>query len=261
MNTVPEFSDIQGIVRFGYHRLTAACFYLLEVADAALAREWLRRAPVTDATERDPPPQTALQVALTAAGLQALATPDDVIAGFSAEFLAGMAGNANRSHRLGDMGSSDPTQWQWGGPEAMPHVLVMVYATAGRFEAWKHEVTGDTFTRAFRVMDCLTTKDLDGREPFGFADGISQPTIDWERRETFDAIEASYREFAKRCGLLWRVQPRNRCITRVDRGGGLLNQIDRSQAVEVANHAPCGSCPQQMGGFGSDRRLFCNMRL
>jgi Dyp-type peroxidase family len=196
MSAPPEFADIQGIVRFGHRRLTAACFYLLEVADAAAARDWLMFAPVTDATERDPPPETALQVALTAVGLRALAMQDDVIAGFSAEFLAGMAAEANRSHRLGDVGSNDPTGWQWGGPGAMPHVLAMVYATPGRFEAWQHEVTSDTFTRAFRVMHRLPTNDLDGREPFGFADGISQPTIDWERREEFEATRLEYRNIA-----------------------------------------------------------------
>jgi deferrochelatase/peroxidase EfeB len=39
----------------------------------------------------------------------------------------------------------------------------------------------------------LTTADLDGIEPFGFADGVSQPVVDWEeeRQVPSDAIEYS----------------------------------------------------------------------
>jgi len=66
MSTPPEFDDIQGVVRFGYGQLTAACFFLLRVADAAAARRWLAQAPVTDAAYRQPPPDAALQIALTA---------------------------------------------------------------------------------------------------------------------------------------------------------------------------------------------------
>src|SRR5207237_9186706 len=56
----PEFDDIQGMARFGQGHLTAACFFLLRIADLAAAREWLGKAPVTNAVVRDPPPDKAL---------------------------------------------------------------------------------------------------------------------------------------------------------------------------------------------------------
>jgi hypothetical protein len=177
----PEFDDIQGIVRFAHARLTAACFYLLRVADPAAAREWLATAAVTSAAKRDPP-ETALQVALTAEGLRALGISTAIVNGFSAEFTAGMAGDEARSRRLGDIGGNAPSSWRWGGPGYVPHLLAMVYAIPARLEEWKSRLAGPVWTRAFSVVECLDTSDMGGREPFGFVDGISQPALDWDRR-------------------------------------------------------------------------------
>src|ERR1700742_4417505 len=109
-----DFEDIQGIIRFGYRRLTEAVFLLLKVRDTAAARSWLTSAPVSTATEVKDAPKTALQVAFTCEGLKALGVPPEVLAGFSPEFLSGMAGENSRSRRLGDVGSNSPQSWNWG---------------------------------------------------------------------------------------------------------------------------------------------------
>jgi len=67
-----DYSDLQGLVRFGYKRMTQAAYVLLSVRDVAAARSWLRNAPITSAVATDPPPSSALQVAFTATGLKAL---------------------------------------------------------------------------------------------------------------------------------------------------------------------------------------------
>ena len=77
---------------------------LLRVSDAAAARAWLARAPVTNALPGATPPPTLLQVALSHRGLLALGVPQDVARGFSPEFVSGMTGDASRSRRLGDVG-------------------------------------------------------------------------------------------------------------------------------------------------------------
>ena len=94
------FDDIQGLVRFGHGHLPEAVFLLLRIKDAAAARAWLAAAPVTSARDANPLPDTALQIAFTSGGLRRLGLAEDAIAGFSDEFLSGMAGEDNRSRRI-----------------------------------------------------------------------------------------------------------------------------------------------------------------
>ena len=42
------------------------------------------------------------------------------------------------------------------------------------------------------MLDCLSTSDLGGKEPFGFNDGISQPTPDWGRQREVSGDELEY---------------------------------------------------------------------
>ncbi len=176
-----EPGDVQGLVRFGYKHLTEACFLLLRVKDSAAARAWLAQAPITSAVKADPPPQTALQVAFTSEGLRALEVAPDLCAGFSAEFIAGMASDAARARRLGDVGVNDPSNWKWGAGEQVPHVAVLLYARSGRLTAWEQEIEAQC-EAGFERIERLSTSDLQGVEPFGFVDGISQPLVDWERQ-------------------------------------------------------------------------------
>ena len=177
-----DFQDIQGLVRFGHGHLTGARFYLLNIADAAAARAWLAAAPVTTAaTSRLP--DVALQVAFTYDGLKALGLSEDILRGFSDEFIAGMAGDESRSRRLGDVGPNDPSRWQWGRAGAVPHMMVLLYATPERLASREAEIKTDPWPTAFTELGILTTDDNGANEPFGFKDGISQPAIDWERNK------------------------------------------------------------------------------
>lgn len=189
-----DYNDVQGLARFGYARLTEACFLLLNVRNASAARSWLAAAPVTTAVQLAQAPQTALQLAFTRDGLQALGVPGNVLAGFSAEFLSGMAANESRSRRLGDVGASSPQYWQWGGSGKVPHLVVMLYAQPSQLKGWTETIQGAKWDAAFEVLDCLPTSNLFGVEPFGFADGVSQPALDWERQRTphGDSIEVEY---------------------------------------------------------------------
>jgi hypothetical protein len=85
-----DYADVQGLVRFGYGRMTSASYALVRVKNVAAAKAWLRAASVTNAVEKSPPPTTALQIAFTAVGLTMLGLPDSVMEGFSREFRTGI---------------------------------------------------------------------------------------------------------------------------------------------------------------------------
>ncbi len=187
-----DYADVQGLARFGYGGLREARFHLLTVRDAAAAREWLARAPVSTAVETRPRPRTAMQLALTAPGLRALGVPARVVEGFAPDFVAGMAADENRSRRLGDVGASAPAAWRWGGSGREPHLLVMLYAEEGLLAELERTTRDDLWARAFEELESLSTAHVDGFEPFGFRDGISQPAIDWDRTRNADAEQPEY---------------------------------------------------------------------
>jgi Dyp-type peroxidase family len=175
-----EYTDVQSIVRFGFGKMTEACYLLLRIKDPRAACAWLRNAPVTTA-ELDSSLRTALQIAFTRQGLEALGVSQTVIAGFSTEFISGMTGDPARSRRLGDVGANSPDNWHWGADSKIPHLVIMLFAYPGRLQAWKQAIQGEFWSAAFEQVEYLPTSDMDGREPFGFVDGISQPNLDWEQ--------------------------------------------------------------------------------
>jgi len=190
-NTVDE-RDIQGLVRFGYRRMTEATYLLLRIRDAPAARAWCATAPLTTAGVLSRPPPTALQVAFTANGLRLLGVAEEVIARFSAQLVSGVAGEESRSRRLGDVGASAPAHWLWGGPGKVPDLVVMFFAEPGKLGAWMQKVKGKSWNAAFETMTHLSTSDLGGKEPFGFVDGVSQPALDWARQRKPPAQQDGY---------------------------------------------------------------------
>ena len=189
---LPDYNDVQGIVVHGYKNLTQACYLLLRIRDAAAARDWIGKAPITTAEEQKSPPTTALQIAFTPSGLRALGVAENMIAQFSREFIEGMAGDANRSRRLGDTGANHPKDWYWGGPDKPLDLVVMLFAKEN-LDVWQQQVQKAPWNDAFEeIAKPLTTADMHGREPFGFADGISQPVFDWKRERTTPGTTVDY---------------------------------------------------------------------
>ena len=173
-----QSNDIQGLVLQGYGRLRAAAFLVLAITDGEHARGWLRRI-LPDVTLGDRRPKgRALNLAFTAGGLTRLGLPDEVMAGFSPEFLEGMT-SPHRSRLLGDAGAAAPEHWAWGGPDG-PEVdaLLLVYAQdeAG-LSAYLAELRAGLATAGLAELATLDTRDIGFGEHFGFRDGLSQPTI------------------------------------------------------------------------------------
>ena len=190
-----DYGDVQGLVRFGYGHLTSASYALVRVKNTDAAKAWLRSAPVTTAAEQTPPPNTALNIAFTAPGLEALGIPESIIAGFSHEFRGGMA-QQNRARQLGDVKSNSPDNWWWGTKDREPHAAIMFFGEPAQFDLFVHSTKGNSWAEAFEEMKTLGTSNLDGVEPFGFTDGISQPQIDWEQQLDRPCTQLEYTNIA-----------------------------------------------------------------
>ena len=175
--------QIQAIVKTAFGSLNAASYILLRVVDAAAARQWLR--VLTPASLADGHVDEAYQIAFTAAGLRELGVDKEIMKDFSPEFAEGMAGDKNRSRRLGDIGENDPEKWRWGVGDREPHVLLILLARdAERLEALVDSMLEQALGAGLSKIDVLATSDMKGLEPFGFADGGSQPSFDWDRPRT-----------------------------------------------------------------------------
>ncbi len=193
-----DYSDAQGLIRFGFGEMKEATYALLRVRNAAAARAWLRSASITSAAatkEGEPRPSTALQVAFTAEGLTNLGVAPSIVDRFSPEFLTGMT-EESRARRLGDVGNNAPEKWEWGYEAHVPHLLVMFFAKPNQLVSFVETAKGPRWNEAFEEMRWLPTGDLGGLEPFGFADGISQPKIDWERERNVTETRLDYSNFA-----------------------------------------------------------------
>ena len=77
----------------------------------------------------------------------------------------------SRARQLGDVGDNAPAKWDWGGPVGEPHLVIMFFAEPDCFEAFVQSAKGPAWADAFDVQRVLDTTDMDGIEPFGFADG------------------------------------------------------------------------------------------
>ena len=187
-----DYADVQGLVRFGYGTMPEASYALLRIKNVTAARAWLAEAPITSAVTTPSPPPTALQVAFTAPGLETLGVPEVVRAGFSGEFRLGMT-EASRARRLGDVDRNAPSEWAWGAT-SVPHLLVMFFAEWDGLDPFVQRITADERWRAaFETPPYwLATGNLGGLEPFGFADGISQPRLDWNGERSPSSAAADY---------------------------------------------------------------------
>jgi deferrochelatase/peroxidase EfeB len=194
-NTAVDFSDVQGLVRFGYGKMRGASYALLRVKNPGPACAWLqtvlRTGAIATAEEKRPAPASALQVAFTAAGLDAIGIPKAIVAGFAPEFLGGME-NPNRARRLGDIEANAPQNWNWGYGTKSPHLVVMFFADPKELAGFIQTSNGNTWAEAFDEIHWLGTADLDGVEPFGFTDGISQPEIDWGQTRDVNEPQLDY---------------------------------------------------------------------
>jgi Dyp-type peroxidase family len=222
-----EWKDVQGLVRSGFPGLQHAAYIPLhfEPGPGSKAKDWIRaladrltrvehadrEASEAENASADRPlrprsaarinalvkekrgrPLHAVNLALTASGLQALGVQGDELARFSLEFRQGMAPRpadgatpSRRSSILGDIGDNSPAYWDWGGWKQAKTIdgLLLLYATCGRS---LQELIKSELALMEGAAESLGTFEArlydDQKEHFGFFDGISQPIIEGSTR-------------------------------------------------------------------------------
>ncbi len=186
--TNEALDDIQGIITSGYGHLPQAAYLFVTMTSADGARRWLSRVSGSITTSRRwrrpatpnrPSPSTS---ASPRKGFERRGLPARVLCTFPLEFQDGIA-SPERSRILGDTGASAPEGWEIGGPRTDPvHAMLLLFAA--------NETTLDEICRAQRAILESTdgVDELPGSmqrgyrpetetEPFGFHDGIAQPSI------------------------------------------------------------------------------------
>lgn len=131
------------------------------------------------------PDATAMIAAFSASGLTHFglgeSTSHNAIADFPPAFRQGMA-DEPRARILGDVGENGFDNWIWGTPAKPVDVVVICYAAKrSELENRVRELTAQSskagLSIATRMPMMVTRKGNNAVEPFGFADGISQPLI------------------------------------------------------------------------------------
>lgn len=195
-----EWRDVQALVRRGLGNMPHASYALLQIKDNAAARRWLGALAdeittgdvVADKPDKSSaPPDRYVNVALTHTGLEKLGLTDEELKRFPREFREGMApkpsngnGASRRSGMLGDVGPNDPRKWTWGGhkPHTSVDILLMTFSTSAAAAA---AAQAELFGSGGDPSECGLHLHVamagylpeDGKEHFGFRDGISQPVI------------------------------------------------------------------------------------
>ena len=157
---------------------------MLRIDDAAQGREMLRRliphvAPAADWWVPSLPGW--LGMAFTYEGLKALGVPKASLDTFPSEFREGMAARASV---LNDVGDNAPAHWEHPFGSSDLHIALAIYSkdeesfrlVLGRARASHHDLPEISVVYRMQFSELP-----EGRNPFGFKDGLHNPQIEGTR--------------------------------------------------------------------------------
>ncbi len=176
-----DLDDIQAGCLRGRPNPYVGAYLVLRIDDRWDGRTLMRRlAGVVHPASQVPDPLThvSFSVALTFAGLRALGVAQDSLETFAPEFREGMAA---RAAELADTGPNAPEHWEQPLGSADVHVVIVLLAPdiAG-FDATLRDARAvlDGLPGITRLWRQDVSSPVDGKNSFGFNDGISQPGVE-----------------------------------------------------------------------------------
>lgn len=178
MATTVEIEDVQSLVLSGHARLPASMVVGLTVRDVTEARRVLTEFATRTLSVGfgDKARTRAVQLLLTTRGIVALGGTDADLAGFSRQFRQGII-SPQRSRALGDSHRSAPSGWAWS--DADLHAMILIYAADSTTAAMTTDELSVQLGPGFSVtLKFPINLPSDGREPFGFKDGLSVTRVD-----------------------------------------------------------------------------------
>jgi Dyp-type peroxidase family len=191
---VVEASDIQATVLRPRPRPYFGEYVLLRISDAPQGREMLRRiiphVPPADEWWKPSLPGW-LGVAFTFEGLKALGVPQASLDSFPIEFRQGMAA---RSAILHDVGANAPANWEHPFGTKDVHIALAIYASNDRDLQLILELARNALQDLpqISVIYRMQFGELpEGRNAFGFKDGLHNPYVEGSGPPVRPGSEAS----------------------------------------------------------------------
>lgn len=184
MSESVKLEDVQGLIIKGYKALPHGVYLLFHMGETTKAKSWLGEVMV-DVRNASTPTKTfntALNIAFSNHGIRKLGFSDEVMNSFPREFEEGMVA-PHRQRILGDFDKSDPKEWAWGGPcdqnrEVVHGVLLLYSRTAqGLANLVASEKSRMAAHEVYAIREMPTTSLDQGKEHFGFRDGLANPVM------------------------------------------------------------------------------------
>jgi len=181
-----DYADIQGTILRGY-RVDMARHFILSITDPKAAGALI--GALIDGTDGMPrittaarwkvKPECFVNISFTAAGLAALGVTQTQLATFDPAFVRGATAAATAS-KVGDVGTSDPSQWI-GGMSHGSQVHIVLNLWVDENPSVLEKVTTRLRAAFAGCMKELSAHDAqalpDNQVHFGYRDNISQPTV------------------------------------------------------------------------------------